>query len=156
MLAATLVATILLTSCSAVNGFFGGTAPTGVPSPIRESAPSPQLQSYYSQPLELADCNGKFKCGNVTVPLDYSNPTGAEITIAVVFRAAKNSKAKGTIFFNPGGPGASGVQWIKDGYDQLGTANLRANYNIDGFDPRGVLGSSAVKCLTPKETDKLL
>ena len=156
MLAATLVATILLTSCSAVNGFFGGTAPTGVPSPIRESAPSPQLQSYYSQPLELADCNGKFKCGNVTVPLDYSNPTGAEITIAVVFRAAKNSRAKGTIFFNPGGPGASGVQWIKDGYDQLGTANLRANYNIVGFDPRGVMGSSAVKCLTPKETDKLL
>lgn len=156
VIASALVATMLLTSCSAVNGFFKGTQPTGVPSPISETAPTPQLQSYYAQPLSLADCNGTFQCGNVTVPLDYADPTGAQITIAVIFAPATNGKPKGTIFFNPGGPGASGVQWIKDGYDQLGTANLRANYNVVGFDPRGVMGSSPVKCLTAKETDKML
>ena len=143
-------------SSTAVKSFFKGTAPTGVPTPISETAPSPLLQSYYSQPLSLAECNGSFKCGNVTVPLDYADPAGAQITIAVIFAHSTNQKAKGTIFFNPGGPGASGVQWIKDGYDQLGTANLRANYNIVGFDPRGVMGSPPVKCLTPKETDNLL
>ena len=151
-----MVATLLLTSCTAVNGFFGGTLPTGVPTPIAETAPSPELQSYYSQPLLLADCHGTFKCGNVAVPLDYSNPTGAEITIAVIFAEATGGSPKGTIFFNPGGPGSSGVQWVKDGYDQLGTANLRAKYNVVGFDPRGVMGSSPVKCLSAKETDKML
>jgi pimeloyl-ACP methyl ester carboxylesterase len=151
-----MVATLLLTSCTAVNGFFEGTPPTGVPTPIAEVAPSPQLQSYYSQPLSLSDCNGTFKCGNISVPLDYANPTGSEITIAVIFAEATSGTAKGTIFFNPGGPGSSGVQWVKDGYDQLGTANLRANYNVVGFDPRGVMGSSPVKCLSAKDTDKML
>jgi pimeloyl-ACP methyl ester carboxylesterase/predicted small secreted protein len=147
---------LLLTSCSAVNGFFHGTEPTALPSAIAETAPTPELQSYYSQPLELVECNGNFMCGNITVPLDYADPTGSQITLAVIFAAAQGNKPLGTVFFNPGGPGASGVQWIKDGYDQLGTTRLRNNFNIVGFDPRGVGGSSPVKCLTPKETDELL
>jgi len=143
-------------SRTAVSSFFHGTSPTGVPSAISETAPTPQLQSYYSQPLELSSCNKDFMCGNVIVPLDYANPTGAQITISVIFAQANSGKALGTVFFNPGGPGASGVQWIKDGYSQLGTDRLRENFNIVGFDPRGVGGSSPVKCLTPAETDQML
>ena len=150
------VVALALSSCSAVNGFFHGTGPTDVPSAIGETAPSPELQSYYSQPLQLSECNGSFMCGNVTVPLDYADPAGAQITIAVIFAPAANGKPKGTVIFNPGGPGASGVQWIKDGYDQLGTQKLRDNFNIVGFDPRGVGGSSPVECLDPKGTDELL
>ena len=147
---------LLLTSCSSVKGFFKGTAPTGVPAPISETAPTPELQSYYSQPLELAACNNGFLCGNVSVPLDYSDPTGAEITLSVIFAEAGSGKAKGTILFNPGGPGASGVQFIKDNFGQLGTERLRDNFNIVGFDPRGVGGSWPIKCLTPAETDQML
>ena len=158
IVAGAVVVSMLLSSCSSIKGFFKGTAPTGVPSAISETAPTPELQSYYSQPLELVTCNGTFKCGKITVPLDYADPTGATITLSVVFKAAKKSEANalGTIFFNPGGPGASGVDWIKDGYASLGTSELKANYNVVGFDPRGVGGSSPVKCLDAKTTDTLL
>jgi pimeloyl-ACP methyl ester carboxylesterase len=151
-----LALSLAVSSCSAVDGFIHGTTPTAIPSSHRETAPTPDLQSYYSQPLNLVECNGKFSCGNITVPLDYASPKGATTTIAVVFAPATSGKAQGSILFNPGGPGASGVQWIKDGYEQLGTARLRKNYNIIGFDPRGVGGSSPVQCLNPKQTDQLL
>ena len=153
---AALALTMALTSCSTIDGFIHGTAPTAIPSSLRETAPEPDLQSYYSQPLNLSECNGKFSCGNITVPLDYRSPKGATITIAVIFAPATSGKAKGSILFNPGGPGASGVKWIKDGYSQLGTSRLRKNFNIIGFDPRGVGGSSPVQCLNAKQTDQLL
>jgi len=155
-IAATLAITLSATACSAIDGFIHGSGPTAVPSPIRETAPSPDLQSYYSQPLNLVECNGKFSCGNITVPLDYASPKDATTTLAVIFAPATSGKAKGSILFNPGGPGASGVQWVKDGYSQLGTERLRKNYNIIGFDPRGVGGSAPVKCLDAKQTDEML
>src|SRR5262245_51106527 len=51
-----------------------------------------------------------FECATVQVPLDYSNPGAATISIAIVRLPASDPVNKiGSIFFNPGGPGGSGV-----------------------------------------------
>ena len=54
-----------------------------------------------------------FECGTVQVPLDYSNASAATISIAVVRLLAGDPAHKvGSIFFNPGGPGGSGVDFL--------------------------------------------
>ena len=102
---------------------------------------------------EKALAQAGAKCGFLSVPLDYSDPSGAKIKIAVS-RIAHTSSAKnyrGIILTNPGGPGASGLD-----INMFLTAELKsdhlsaaaADYDWIGFDPRGV-GSSvpALSCV---------
>lgn len=52
---------------------------------------------------------------NISVPMDYNNPTGGEVTLALARHLATNVTHRlGTLMFNPGGPGASGVTFIRD------------------------------------------
>ncbi|MFM6939602.1 MAG: alpha/beta hydrolase [Rhodoluna sp.] len=79
------------------------------------------------------------------------------MSLAVAYRAADISKPLGSVIFNPGGPGASGYDWILNSVDYLGTSTLRSNFNLVGFDPRGVGRSEPhVKCFDAKQTDALL
>ena len=90
------------------------------------------------------------QCGNLSVPLDYHNPNGAQIQLAVSRIQHTSSNYQGVILTNPGGPGASGLgldpfliaQFQADGY-----GSTTADYDWIGFDPRGV-GSSvpAISC----------
>src|SRR5215211_6334078 len=53
---------------------------------------------------------GPFECGSVQVPLDYDEPAGAAISIALVRLPATDPANRiGSLFLNPGGPGGSGV-----------------------------------------------
>lgn len=91
------------------------------------------------------------------MPVDWSEPTGDTLKLAVAYHRATNAKPLGSVIFNPGGPGSSGVDWIKDSVDQLGTQELRDNFNLVGFDPRGVGASEPkIKCLSAKDTDSFL
>ena len=88
-----------------------------------------------------------FSCAVVTVPLDYTNPQGESISIAMKKRAAAGGHSQGTLFINPGGPGDSGVAFA----EQAGTSfapELLSAYDIIGFDPRGVGSSTAIICTT--------
>ena len=58
----------------------------------------------------------------------------------------------GFLVINPGGPGASGVQYANDAA-YIVSPNILAKYDIVGFDPRGVGASTSIHCLTDKETD---
>ena len=52
----------------------------------------------------------KLECGNITVPLDYTEPDSGETLDLQILRApAPNQPSKGSVFFNFGGPGASGI-----------------------------------------------
>jgi hypothetical protein len=55
-----------------------------------------------------------FECGIVNVPLDYDgSDTSAAVSIALVRLPASNAGARiGSLFFNPGGPGGSGVDFV--------------------------------------------
>ena len=133
------------------------------PAPAASSkAAVPQgLESFYSQKVEWYDCVATagveksaektgFQCAKVTVPLDYSQPGGQTIEIAMKKHLATGSVRQGTLFMNPGGPGGSGV----DNVGAMATttfAGVQKAYDIIGFDPRGVGSSTAITCSTDAE-----
>ncbi len=132
-------------------------APTAKPSTstvdpsIAASAPK-GLEKFYSQSVEWSSCGDGLQCGKVRVPMDYAQPGSEEITLAAIKLPSTGDK-KGSILVNPGGPGGSGVDFIKDAGTTHFTEKLRANYDVVGFDPRGVKDSAPVKCMTDAERD---
>ncbi len=133
-----------------------GCAPTP-PEPVTPNASGAPAEfiSYYEQEAEFEECGTRLYCADIEVPMDWNDPNSEAISIATVFRQADN-EPKGFVMFNPGGPGASGYDWVKDSSEFLGTDALRKDWNILGFDPRGVGRSSAVWCLSDSEYDEFL
>ena len=126
-------ALLLLASCAAVS-----TAPAdGGPQPTADPSISNELLPFYEQKLSWSACGGeKTYCSTLEVPADWNNLQGDRFKIAVVYRMADSAKPIGSLLFNPGGPGTSGVSWVRDSGDQIGTSALRSNFNIVGFEDR--------------------
>jgi pimeloyl-ACP methyl ester carboxylesterase len=118
-----------------------------------EEIVAPSLQKFYSQSVDWSSC-GDIWCASVEVPLDWSDPDGKTMKISI--NQHTSPTATGFLLVNPGGPGASGVDFVRDNYDYIGTAKLKAKYNIVGFDARGTGVSSPVKCFDAAGTDRLL
>ncbi|WP_240792293.1 MULTISPECIES: alpha/beta hydrolase [unclassified Salinibacterium] len=137
LLAAT---SLLLTAC--MPGF-SRPAPDAS-EPTGESVAA-ELEQYYHQVIEWEWCDGEFHCATAEVPLDWSEPQGASIEIALI-RSPAEGESMGSLLVNPGGPGASGVDQVRDGVDYAASERLRRHYDIVGFDPRGVGASDAVSC----------
>ena len=80
-----------------------------------------------------------MKCANLQVPVNYNDPGGRKITLALseVPATAPASQQQGYLLVNPGGPGASGRSLAAAVAEGL-NPNVAADYNIIGFDPRGV------------------
>jgi pimeloyl-ACP methyl ester carboxylesterase len=91
---------------------------------------------------------GPYECGTVQVPLDYDNLGVAAVSIALIRLPASDPVHKiGTLFFNPGGPGGSGVDFILGmGAYIAYSEEVRAQFDIVAFDPRGVGRSTALRC----------
>ena len=89
------------------------------------------------------------------VPLDYDRPRGAKIPIALTrLRATDTRRRLGSVFVNPGGPGASGVEFVVGLGSVLGTDELRARFDLVGFDPKGIIRSAPLRCFdSPEEWD---
>ena len=96
---------------------------------------------------------GPFECGTVQVPLDYGQPKGAAISLAVVRLPATDPQHRiGSLLLNPGGPGGSGVDFTLFAGPFLYNADVRARFDLVGFDPRGTNRSTALRCFgTPKQ-----
>src|SRR5476651_775714 len=79
-----LVALCLLTACTSSGPSTQPVtkSPTPVESPI-ETAP-PALAKFYDQKVHWQGCHGGFECAKVRVPVDYTAPTGASITLSAV------------------------------------------------------------------------
>ena len=91
---------------------------------------------------------GPFQCGTVQVPLDYDQPEGATISIALVRLPATDPQHRiGSLLINPGGPGGSGVSFTIFAGPSLYTDEVRARFDLVGFDPRGIARSTALHCL---------
>ena len=89
-----------------------------------------------------------MKCASLQVPLDYANPGGQKITIALsmVPATAPASQQQGIMLVNPGGPGGPGRGMALYIAQRL-NPKVAADYDIVGFDPRGVGGSvPALSC----------
>ena len=80
------------------------------------------------------------------VPLDYAEPDGPQISIAVARHPAEDPTARiGSLVINPGGPGGSGIDDLPSELRVL-TSGLLADFDIVSFDPRGVERSAPVTC----------
>jgi pimeloyl-ACP methyl ester carboxylesterase len=150
-------ATLVLAGCTGGSGAPPVTVPPTSSTPTTATAaPTPGLQRYYSQRPVWKPCDDGFQCTTVTVPLDYADPAGASINLAVIrLPASDPSRRIGSLLINPGGPGVSGIEYAKSARDSF-TSRIRQQYDIVGFDPRGVGASDPVTCLTDKQMDAFI
>ena len=111
------------------------------PEGFSEPPPGTGLARYQRQRLDWKPCGHGLSCTTMLVPLDYADPDGTAITLAVAKRPAASGRRLGSLIINPGGPGGSGVGYV--GY--FNAAGLE-NYDIVGWDPRGVGRSTPVVC----------
>ena len=129
--------------------------PTSTSTPTDENV-SADLAPYYHQALVWTSCGDDMQCTTAKAPLDWADPAAASIKLALI-RHVASGHSLGSLLVNPGGPGASGYDFIKDSLDYAVSAKLKANYDIVGFDPRGVNHSTAVKCYTdPAALDRFI
>ncbi|MEV7543079.1 alpha/beta hydrolase [Streptomyces sp. NPDC089915] len=166
--AATLLAVPVLAACD------GGGAPAALKSPAPASAPAAPAPAppaalpaaLTGQKPDWAPCpapsaaqgggkapGGAWECATMKAPLDYAKPDGETLDVALIRRKATDAgKRLGSLVYNFGGPGASGVRTLphaaKD-YEKLG-----ASYDLVSFDPRGVGATSPVLCLDDKALDE--
>ncbi|MBW8821340.1 MAG: alpha/beta hydrolase, partial [Streptomyces sp.] len=95
----------------------------------------------------------EWQCATLKAPLDWSKPKGDTIGLALIRAKASGAEDKrlGSLIFNFGGPGGSGVTTLP----AFGTdyAKLRTRYDLVSFDPRGVGRSAPVECLNDPQLD---
>jgi pimeloyl-ACP methyl ester carboxylesterase len=137
---------VTLTACTS-----GSTPTTGAPAPATGSSSAgaaggegmgtaavvPEKSS-----LHWSACGGSLpgaQCSSLRVPLNYADPGGRKITIALsmIPATAPVSQQQGVLLVNPGGPGASGRSLAAAVATGL-SPQVAATYDIVGFDPRGV------------------
>ncbi|WP_028602262.1 alpha/beta fold hydrolase [Ottowia thiooxydans] len=143
-----------------------------------DDTPDP-LQKYREQSVQWTECDPtilgvrseklddlwasageRLRCGFVRAPLDWSTPERGDVVIAVMRLAAGTpEKRRGSLVFNPGGPGADGLSitfalfsaFAKSNPDNpQGASQLRLlnEYDMVGFSPRGTGASTQLHCGT--------
>ena len=158
-LALSLVVTLVVAAgCSEVSDLVRrGPVPAGEPPPasaLPPPAPTSTAPAPTPAPGQLAwqRC-GDLECATLQVPLDHAAPGGRTIGIALNRRRATDPGRRiGSVLVNPGGPGASGVENLPIIASRL-SSEVRARFDIIGFDPRGVGQSAPVRCLPTRELE---
>lgn len=153
--ATTVAAAIALAGCYLIPMPDQSSAPHRSPLPITDGI-AEDLLPFYQQTLDWTDCGGDFDCTTVTAPLNWSDPDAATIDLSVIRHAATGGEPLGSLLTNPGGPGASGVDLLRDSMGFMVGQALQENYDVIGFDPRGVGESTAVACLDAADMDSYL
>lgn len=150
------VASVMLSGC------LYSMIPAETPSrPSSTAAPdtsgvSEDLLPFYAQELTWSSCGGGMDCTTVIAPLDWGEPGAGELELAVVRNQATDGVPLGSLLINPGGPGASGLDFVQQSLGYAVGPDLIENYDVIGFDPRGVGQSSAVRCFDAAEMDDYL
>ncbi|HEY1971668.1 MAG TPA: alpha/beta hydrolase [Pseudonocardia sp.] len=108
--------------------------------------------SYTPPPIAWSKCTDKLKaynadCGFLVVPLDYSQPAGMKIKIAVsrINHTVDAGDYQGVVFVNLTSPGVSSVG--QPAFSKLFPDSMTGDYDFIGFDTRGVGASQpALRC----------
>jgi pimeloyl-ACP methyl ester carboxylesterase len=131
---------LLVTACSSTTPHDGAAAPTTPRTASAVADPDPQ-----PAPLVWVGCGSHLQCSTLVVPLDYAHPTGTKIRLAVIRRPARDRAHRvGALVINPGGPGASGVGIVRNGF---GVAEGFADrLDIVSWDTRGSGASAPLAC----------
>ena len=120
------------------------------------------LAKFQSQTLDWKSClDDTVQCASFKVPVDYNTITNKKstkdvFTLQVLRHKATDPKHRiGSLIVNPGGPGASAMEYAFN-YDSIVSEAINKRYDIVGFDPRGVNKSDPIRCLNNKDEDRLL
>ena len=118
-----------------------------------------------SEALEWADCADwvdtetlpTAQCTTVAVPVnwnDAANPEAPQAQLAVI-RIPASGDRMGVLFANPGGPGASAVEFVERFAAEFADSELGHRFDIVGFDPRGTgFSTPEFRCRTDAEIDE--
>lgn len=101
-------------------------------------------------------CKGAEKgleCARVEVPLNWSEVAGPKISLAVIRRPASRPKQRiGSLFFNFGGPGVSGVETVENTGPQLDRVGA-GRFDVVSWDPRGTGASTHISCFASRKEE---
>ncbi|WP_233201822.1 alpha/beta hydrolase [Cryobacterium sp. Y11] len=150
--AAALALTLILSGCAA---WFATDAGPAQSTPTGEQV-ADALDPFYSQILQWKDCGDGMQCTEASAPLDYTDPGAGDISLALIRHVATGGDRIGSLLVNPGGPGGSGYDFIKDSLNYATDEKLQESFDVVGFDPRGVGRSSAVACYDSAQMDEYL
>jgi pimeloyl-ACP methyl ester carboxylesterase len=89
---------------------------------------------------------GAFECATAQVPLEYDRKGGSTPVALARLPATDPTNRIGSLFVNPGGPGGSGVDFVLFAGPFLFSDEVRASFDIVGFDPRGIHRSAGLRC----------
>ncbi|MGW0751439.1 alpha/beta hydrolase [Streptomyces sp. NPDC002587] len=150
---AALAAVLLTTSACSDDGDGDGTKPkadgTKGAKPLKWGecpAPTPLEGGGQAPPKD-------WQCATLDVPLDYAKPEGETIPLALIRAKARDQKNRiGSLVFNFGGPGGSGITTLPGAAKEYEA--LRSRYDLVSFDPRGVGRSVPVRCEDDKQLDE--
>ncbi|MCX5402586.1 alpha/beta hydrolase [Streptomyces sp. NBC_00335] len=93
-----------------------------------------------------ADQPATYECASIKVPLDYRRPAGRTLDLAISrVRSTNPAKRHGVLLMNPGGPGGSGLD-LPLALGEVVPPEVAEQYDLIGFDPRGVGASSPISC----------
>lgn len=111
-----------------------------VQSPAQAHQPPSQSLS------EWEDCGNGWECATLPVPLDYDDPDGETLDLAISRRPANDQDERiGILLTNPGGPGGEGLGYARSWANSL-DGEILDRFDIIGFDPRGVGESEPLQC----------
>ncbi|MGY5012752.1 alpha/beta hydrolase [Streptomyces sp. 900105755] len=166
--AAAVAAGLLVAGCSGGSSGGGedeGKASSGQPSAATATATGSTAlpASLSSQKLDWARCKGTsdsaapgdaWRCATLKVPLDWAKPDGETIGLALIREQASGGSGKriGSLLFNFGGPGGSGVSTMP--YFAGTVSALRERYDLVSWDPRGVRASEGIRCRSDKDIQR--
>jgi pimeloyl-ACP methyl ester carboxylesterase len=127
--------TVLFTSCATESGNDRVVPVTRPPTATPDA----------SGPLLWDDCGDGIECSTLEVPFDHDDPSGERIDLAVVRRRVTHDERRlGTLVVNPGGPGSSGIEYVRSG----AVRELNGWFDVVSWDPRGVGESTPLRCAT--------
>jgi pimeloyl-ACP methyl ester carboxylesterase len=118
-----------------------------------KACPTPSdAQGGGAAPSPLPD-GGEWQCATMKAPLDWDDPKGDTIGLELIrVRSSGDESARiGSLIFNFGGPGDSGVTSLPGLAEDYET--LRTRYDLVSFDPRGVGRSAPVICQSDQQLD---
>jgi pimeloyl-ACP methyl ester carboxylesterase len=95
-----------------------------------------------------------FQCATAPAPLDYGDPGGARVSLALIRLPAADPKERiGSLFINFGGPGGSGVSILPGRATTVFSAAIRDHFDLVSWDARGTGSSTAVRCFATQQDD---
>lgn len=158
-LALALLATVVLAgaacgSTASTNGSGNAQTASSTPGPGASngstpgsSTPGSTEPSFTPTPIVWKPCKPDgYDCAVVEVPLDYHKPNATKINLAVKRKPAEDPASRiGSFFFNPGGPGASGLAALPNLINDF-APEVRQRFDVVTWDPRGVGGSAPLSC----------